>query len=1218
MRSFPGIAELLAEPKLAALILDPAPALVFDPQGTLRFANRAAVSAYGAASLAELIEKSPALFGEMPDTAREFAETLPLNGTYRREAIALAKDTETFRCERVGLSNGLQVVLFTGLARERFDGDVGKSFGVLFDGERAPFALFDHDGKPLHANRLATAIMGPAGTLVHLHASAASAISDANLKGFAEIPFGVLRIALKKLSLGSHSLLLASFTQPERPTATPAAPPAEPQAAAAEERQPATQTRAEAELPDVIALGPPAELQAGNALDASDETASEETVDDDTPPAQAAQIVDAPPPAEEHRAEAETEAAKEVLEPESSVAVEHEAIAEAEERVEPEDSAEAEDPVPTAQALPETQAAAVDAATIAPPPPILRTPSRFVWQVDADGRFTNISADLGEAVGGTQSGQIGEDWPTLAARAGITKTEALFAAVKRRDTWSGVSVLWPVEGTDTARPVDLAALPVFDRERNFLGYRGFGVFREPIPFIAKPRPVTTPAQAAADNGTEREAAKTAPSEETVADGEFPLVQALVETMPTAAPVAKADNVSEETAANDEFPLAQPVDEDARTLRDIASALEDDLSEAQDGSVDDTPAEDAAVEDENDEVTAANEESEEEEAPIPAVPDHAATQDAEAPASPQNAAPEKTSALTAKEQIAFREIGRVLLQDTLGSERAGVLRDLDRAIGLQAETSAAETPEEQPETPALEASEAAPQAPSEPAPMLAPSADLTGVSERALMDRIPLGIAVHRDEKLLYANRALLDWVGFENLETLEQSGGLSRIFSGAAAPAGEADPTISRTLAVQGPKGEPIPVETRLFSTPWYGKAALVYVLRRANAGFDERRESMERALRAAEAATRDQQAILDTATDGVLIIDRDGKVLGMNKSAEALFSFDFAEVQNSSFTMLFAPESHRAAVDYLDKLASNGVASILNDGREVVGRERNGGLIPLFMNLGKVGDDGQKFCAVLRDITQWKRAEEELTSARRQAETASSHKSDFLAKISHEMRTPLNAIIGFAEVMIEERFGPIGSERYREYLKDIHQSGAHLISLINDLLDLSKIEAGKLELDFTSVDLNDVAKQCISIMQPQANRERIIIRTALAEHLPPVVADLRSIRQIVLNLLSNSVKFTRPGGQVILSTSTTDKGEVVMRVRDTGVGMSGEEITAALEPFRQLATSGRDTKEGTGLGLPLTKALVEANRASFQIKSAVNSGTLIEIAFPSTRVLAG
>jgi signal transduction histidine kinase len=206
--------------------------------------------------------------------------------------------------------------------------------------------------------------------------------------------------------------------------------------------------------------------------------------------------------------------------------------------------------------------------------------------------------------------------------------------------------------------------------------------------------------------------------------------------------------------------------------------------------------------------------------------------------------------------------------------------------------------------------------------------------------------------------------------------------------------------------------------------------------------------------------------------------------------------------------------------------------------------------------------------------------------------------------------------VMMQERFGPIGNERYKQYLQDIHSSGGHLISLLNDLLDLSKIEAGKLELNFASVDLNDIAQQCMAIMQPQANRERIIIRTALATNLPPVVADVRSIRQIVLNLLSNSVKFTKPGGQVIVSTTLTEKGEVVLRVRDTGIGMSEEDITAALEPFRQLATSGRE-QGGTGLGLPLTKALVEANRASFSIKSAVNSGTLIEVSFPSTRVLA-
>src|SRR5947207_10417554 len=206
---------------------------------------------------------------------------------------------------------------------------------------------------------------------------------------------------------------------------------------------------------------------------------------------------------------------------------------------------------------------------------------------------------------------------------------------------------------------------------------------------------------------------------------------------------------------------------------------------------------------------------------------------------------------------------------------------------------------------------------------------------------------------------------------------------------------------------------------------------------------------------------------------------------------------------------------------------------------------------------------------------------------------------------------------MMEERFGPIGNERYREYIKDVHSSGGHLVSLINDLLDLSKIEAGKLDLVFASVNLNALVQQCVALMQPQANRERIIIRSSLSPSLPPVMADARSVRQIVLNLLSNSIKFTGAGGQVIVSTALTERGEATLRVRDTGAGMSEKEIETALEPFRQIATSTRWGSGGTGLGLPLSKALVEANRATFTIRSAVNAGTLVEITFPSTRVLA-
>jgi signal transduction histidine kinase len=152
---------------------------------------------------------------------------------------------------------------------------------------------------------------------------------------------------------------------------------------------------------------------------------------------------------------------------------------------------------------------------------------------------------------------------------------------------------------------------------------------------------------------------------------------------------------------------------------------------------------------------------------------------------------------------------------------------------------------------------------------------------------------------------------------------------------------------------------------------------------------------------------------------------------------------------------------------------------------------------------------------------------------------------------------------------------------------------------------------------LNDIVQQCVAVMQEQANRERVIIRTSLPTSLPQIVADARSVRQIALNLLSNSIKFTSPGGQVIVSTALTDDHEVVLRVRDTGHGMSEKELQTALEPFRQVATAANWGVSGSGLGLPITKALAEANHARFQITSKIEDGTLVEVAFPATRVLA-
>ena len=490
-----------------------------------------------------------------------------------------------------------------------------------------------------------------------------------------------------------------------------------------------------------------------------------------------------------------------------------------------------------------------------------------------------------------------------------------------------------------------------------------------------------------------------------------------------------------------------------------------------------------------------------------------------------------------------------------------------------------------------------------------------VPDTTILDRLPVGVAIHRDGRTLYANRALLELLGYDDLAGLVAAGGASAVFPGDHGPRtatnGEAG-----TLDALRRDGRRVAVEARLHAVPWAGATAMMLSLVRAPTEPEPPAMPAPIVDEASAGRVRELETILDTATDGVVIIEDDGTIAGINRAAEALFGIETADVTGTAFTELLAEESRKAALDYIDGLSANGVASVLNDGREVIGKVPRGGLIPLFMTIGRLGESG-KYCAVLRDITHWKNVEEELVAARRAAEAANAQKSEFLAKISHEIRTPLNAIIGFSEVMMEERFGPIGSERYRSYLRDIHLSGEHLMSLINDLLDLSKVEAGKLDLNFEAVSLNDVIRECVALMQPQANRERIIIRSSLSTSLPNVVADLRSLRQILLNLLSNAIKFTRSGGQVIVATALEDSGEVVVRIRDTGVGMTADDIDTAMKPFRQVATSGRPG-EGTGLGLPLTKALVEANRASFAIDSVPNQGTLVRVTFPTTRVLAG
>jgi signal transduction histidine kinase len=232
-------------------------------------------------------------------------------------------------------------------------------------------------------------------------------------------------------------------------------------------------------------------------------------------------------------------------------------------------------------------------------------------------------------------------------------------------------------------------------------------------------------------------------------------------------------------------------------------------------------------------------------------------------------------------------------------------------------------------------------------------------------------------------------------------------------------------------------------------------------------------------------------------------------------------------------------------------------------------------------------------------------------AAAGSQAKSQFLATMSHELRTPLNAIIGFSEVMAQEMLGPHGNARYKEYAASVLASGQHLLDLIMDILDFSKIEAGRLDLQKDVIDANQTVQSALRMTRGQADDAGVRLDDALSLHLPSVYADERRLRQVLLNLLSNAIKFTPGGGKVLISSTQTDRG-IAITVSDNGIGMAPEDIPRALELFGQVDNSLERKYEGTGLGLPLSKRLVELHGGTLEIESALDVGTTVTVTLPS------
>jgi signal transduction histidine kinase len=258
------------------------------------------------------------------------------------------------------------------------------------------------------------------------------------------------------------------------------------------------------------------------------------------------------------------------------------------------------------------------------------------------------------------------------------------------------------------------------------------------------------------------------------------------------------------------------------------------------------------------------------------------------------------------------------------------------------------------------------------------------------------------------------------------------------------------------------------------------------------------------------------------------------------------------------------------------------------------------------------------RFLLRFGRTQRALHEAMERAEGASRAKTEFLATMSHELRTPLNAIIGFSEVLKRELLGPLGQERYREYARDINESGAHLLSLISDILEYSKSESGKLRLVESEVDLNQMIANVVRQQAPRAEVAGVSIHREGVEQTIRIRGDERKLRQVLVNLASNAIKFTPMGGEVRVGLARDDEGNVLIRVSDTGIGIAAEDMPKVFTAFGQIDNAWSRRYEGTGLGIPLAKAMIELHDGTLTIASNVGSGTVVTVKLPRERVLRG
>lgn len=361
--------------------------------------------------------------------------------------------------------------------------------------------------------------------------------------------------------------------------------------------------------------------------------------------------------------------------------------------------------------------------------------------------------------------------------------------------------------------------------------------------------------------------------------------------------------------------------------------------------------------------------------------------------------------------------------------------------------------------------------------------------------------------------------------------------------------------------------------------------------------------------------SLFDASGLGIVVTDHNGRIVRINDTFLADYQWTREELLGLEFTIFLPPDEHIIS----RKLHAAFIERGKHGSREIQILRKDGSMADILATTAvlELSQKRRFMVSTLRDITERKNMIRSLRRAKEDADGANKAKSAFLANMSHELRTPLNAIIGFSELMKNQTFGPVGNAKYEEYLEDIHFSARHLLEIINDVLDMSKIEAGKVDLIETEVDLTDVLSSVMRILNDRAEAALVNLDFQVADDVPHVRADQRLLRQILINLVANSVKFSQPGQTVKVEAFMLPDQHLRISVADEGMGIPPDKIRHVLEPFGQINDPSKySSAQGTGLGLPLAKAMVELHGGKMTLESEVGRGTTVMLDLPVERLM--